>query len=200
MRRRRCARRRAARPKPDGASCTGVVKHVFTHFPLELTVFVAQVPRRAAAPKGARWVKLRGACRRGLAERDAQGACHALDNRGSAMPEADGRRTGRRACAIPTRWCARSTSASTNTVCRSPASSGCSPARAGARARSGSATGAICCGATCPATASGAGTRRPARSAYFRKPSNNANGNTRDRQGRLITCEHLTPPRHAHRI
>jgi gluconolactonase len=25
----------------------------------------------------------------------------------------------------------------------------------------------------------------------FRKPSNNANGNTRDRQGRLITCEHL---------
>ena len=26
----------------------------------------------------------------------------------------------------------------------------------------------------------------------FRKPSNNANGNTRDRQGRLLTCEHLT--------
>ena len=26
----------------------------------------------------------------------------------------------------------------------------------------------------------------------FRKPSNNANGNTRDRQGRLITCEHLS--------
>ena len=26
----------------------------------------------------------------------------------------------------------------------------------------------------------------------FRKPSNNANGNYRDRQGRLITCEHLT--------
>jgi gluconolactonase len=26
----------------------------------------------------------------------------------------------------------------------------------------------------------------------FRKPSNFANGNTRDRQGRLITCEHLT--------
>ena len=25
----------------------------------------------------------------------------------------------------------------------------------------------------------------------FRKPSNFANGNTRDRQGRLITCEHL---------
>lgn len=26
----------------------------------------------------------------------------------------------------------------------------------------------------------------------FRKPSNNANGNTRDRAGRLVTCEHLT--------
>jgi gluconolactonase len=26
----------------------------------------------------------------------------------------------------------------------------------------------------------------------FRKPSNNANGNTRDRQGRLLTCEHET--------
>ena len=28
--------------------------------------------------------------------------------------------------------------------------------------------------------------------APFRKPSNMANGNTRDRQGRLVTCEHLT--------
>jgi len=28
-------------------------------------------------------------------------------------------------------------------------------------------------------------------SSVFRKPSNNGNGNTRDRQGRLITCEHL---------
>ncbi len=26
----------------------------------------------------------------------------------------------------------------------------------------------------------------------FRSPSNNANGNTRDRQGRIVTCEHLT--------
>ena len=35
----------------------GVVTHVFTHFPLELTVFVAHVPRGLRAPKGARWVK-----------------------------------------------------------------------------------------------------------------------------------------------
>jgi gluconolactonase len=26
----------------------------------------------------------------------------------------------------------------------------------------------------------------------FRRPSNNSNGNTRDREGRLVTCEHLT--------
>jgi A/G-specific adenine glycosylase len=36
----------------------GVVSHVFTHFPLELTVFTAAVPRNTAAPDGARWVKL----------------------------------------------------------------------------------------------------------------------------------------------
>jgi gluconolactonase len=28
--------------------------------------------------------------------------------------------------------------------------------------------------------------------ASFRRPSNNSNGNTRDREGRLVTCEHLT--------
>jgi A/G-specific adenine glycosylase len=35
-----------------------VVRHVFTHFPLELAVFVAQVPRATPALKGTRWVKL----------------------------------------------------------------------------------------------------------------------------------------------
>jgi gluconolactonase len=30
------------------------------------------------------------------------------------------------------------------------------------------------------------------RTSVYRKPSNNANGNTRDRQGRLLTCEHDT--------
>jgi len=28
------------------------------------------------------------------------------------------------------------------------------------------------------------------RTVLFRKPSNYSNGNTRDRQGRLVTCEH----------
>lgn len=35
----------------------GTVRHVFTHFPLELTVFVAQVPRAIPAPKAKRWVR-----------------------------------------------------------------------------------------------------------------------------------------------
>ena len=71
-----------------------------------------------------------------------------------------------------------------------PRWSGCTPAAAGPRGRCGSATAATCCGATFPTTASCAGTRRPARSACSASPSNNANGNTRDRQGRLVTCEH----------
>ena len=36
----------------------GVVDHVFTHFPLQLAVYVAEVPLRTRAPKGMRWVKI----------------------------------------------------------------------------------------------------------------------------------------------
>ncbi len=36
----------------------GVVRHVFTHFPLELTVYTADVPARTAAPNGTRWVAI----------------------------------------------------------------------------------------------------------------------------------------------
>jgi len=36
----------------------GVVRHVFTHFPLELAVFTAQVACATPALKGARWVKI----------------------------------------------------------------------------------------------------------------------------------------------
>jgi A/G-specific adenine glycosylase len=34
----------------------GVVTHVFTHFPLELTVYMARAPARTPAPQGTRWV------------------------------------------------------------------------------------------------------------------------------------------------
>jgi len=36
----------------------GVVRHVFTHFPLELSVYLADVPASAPAPVGSRWVKM----------------------------------------------------------------------------------------------------------------------------------------------
>jgi A/G-specific adenine glycosylase len=35
-----------------------VVRHVFTHFPLELSVYAADVPARTPAPSGTRWVAL----------------------------------------------------------------------------------------------------------------------------------------------
>jgi A/G-specific adenine glycosylase len=44
--------------KPKWHRLAGVVSHVFTHFPLELAVFVAQLPRATPALKGSRWVKL----------------------------------------------------------------------------------------------------------------------------------------------
>src|SRR5882724_11237317 len=37
---------------------TGVVTHVFTHFPLELAVYTATVPARARPPQGMRWVQI----------------------------------------------------------------------------------------------------------------------------------------------
>jgi A/G-specific adenine glycosylase len=36
----------------------GVVTHVFTHFPLELVVYTANVPVRVRAPEGMRWVPI----------------------------------------------------------------------------------------------------------------------------------------------
>jgi len=37
---------------------TGVVSHVFTHFPLELVVYTAKVPARTRAPECMRWVPI----------------------------------------------------------------------------------------------------------------------------------------------
>jgi A/G-specific adenine glycosylase len=49
-------------PALNGASRwhrkTGVVTHVFTHFPLELIVYTTKVPARTRAPAGMRWVPI----------------------------------------------------------------------------------------------------------------------------------------------
>jgi A/G-specific adenine glycosylase len=59
----------------------GVVRHVFTHFPLELAVFVARVPRAARAPKGARWVGLADASGEALPNIMRKVLVHALGGR-----------------------------------------------------------------------------------------------------------------------
>jgi A/G-specific adenine glycosylase len=46
------------RKKTSWRRVPGVVRHVFTHFPLELVVYAADVPARAPTPNGARWVAL----------------------------------------------------------------------------------------------------------------------------------------------
>jgi A/G-specific adenine glycosylase len=49
---------RLSRATPKWQRLPGVVTHVFTHFPLELTVYAAEVPLNAGAPDGARWVPI----------------------------------------------------------------------------------------------------------------------------------------------
>jgi A/G-specific adenine glycosylase len=36
----------------------GIVRHVFTHFPLELSVYVADLPANTSAPKNTRWIAI----------------------------------------------------------------------------------------------------------------------------------------------
>ncbi len=97
---------------------------------------------------------------------------------------------GSRARAIRTRRSASSTRASRAIGSHWRVSSRSHRACAGAKGRCGSATAAISYGATFPTTASCAGTRRPAGSACSASRPTSANGNARDRQGRLLTCEH----------
>jgi A/G-specific adenine glycosylase len=68
----------------------GVVRHTFTHFPLELMVFLARVAAGTAAPEGARW-----APRRGLPEEALPGVmrkvlAHALGPEPATRPSSPG--------------------------------------------------------------------------------------------------------------
>ncbi len=169
---------------------TGVVKHVFTHFPLELTVFVAQVPRTAAAPKGARWVSraelagealpnvmrkvlaMRSTMRNAMPEpwapdwapslRYPDPLVHSLDKRFDKyrLPLASVERLF-----TGSRW-------------------GEGPVWFG--------DGRYLLWSDVPGDRIRRWDEETGAVSVFRKPSNNANGNTRDRQGRLITCEHLS--------
>jgi A/G-specific adenine glycosylase len=57
----------------------GVVRHVFTHFPLELSVYAADVPARTPAPAGARWVALASLPGEALPSLMRKVVAHALD-------------------------------------------------------------------------------------------------------------------------
>jgi A/G-specific adenine glycosylase len=52
------APRFATRKSPNWRRTVGIVRHVFTHFPLELTVYAADVPARTLAPKDTRWIAI----------------------------------------------------------------------------------------------------------------------------------------------
>src|SRR5262249_6108104 len=56
----------------------GVVKHVFTHFPLELAVYVGAVPAGTPAPADARWVALNELGNEALPNLMRQVIAHAL--------------------------------------------------------------------------------------------------------------------------
>ena len=64
------------------------------------------------------------------------------------------------------------------------------PAAAGPRGRSGSAIGRYLLWSDIPNNRILRWDEETGEVSVFRKPSNYANGNTRDRQGRLVTCEH----------
>jgi A/G-specific adenine glycosylase len=64
----------------------GVVRHVFTHFPLELSVYVAELPARTRAPAGMRWVALAEIASEALPSLMRKVLAHALTNKaGSAQ-------------------------------------------------------------------------------------------------------------------
>jgi A/G-specific adenine glycosylase len=81
-----------AAPRLKGAKwwrVPGIVRHVFTHFPLELSVFVAPVKRGTTASKGMRWARLDDLTGEALPNVMRKVIVHALDERGGD----NGRRT-----------------------------------------------------------------------------------------------------------
>ncbi len=66
------------RAAPNWRRLSGVVRHVFTHFPLELAVYAASVPARTAPPQGMRWVSLADLSGEALPNVMRKVAAHAL--------------------------------------------------------------------------------------------------------------------------
>ena len=83
------------RGKVQWTKLAGRVRHVFTHFPLELTVFTARVARGTPAPKGMRWVKLEEAHGEALPNVMRKVLAHAFRPHPKEPPKAASRRMGR---------------------------------------------------------------------------------------------------------
>jgi A/G-specific adenine glycosylase len=64
----------------------GVVTHVFTHFPLELVVYTANVAARTRAPDGMRWVPIATLRDEALPNVMRKAIAHGLNLQGSAAP------------------------------------------------------------------------------------------------------------------
>ena len=70
---------RLGRLMPKWRRLPGVVTHVFTHFPLELTVYLAGIPADTAAPADARWVARADLAGEALPSLMRKVLAHALD-------------------------------------------------------------------------------------------------------------------------
>jgi A/G-specific adenine glycosylase len=79
-------------PLPDGEReifwrrRAGTVRHVFTHFPLELAVYLAEVPENAPAPAGVRWIAIAELGGEALPTLMRKVLAHALGERSEASP------------------------------------------------------------------------------------------------------------------
>jgi A/G-specific adenine glycosylase len=79
-------------PLPTGESeifwrrLAGMVRHVFTHFPLELAVYLAEVPANASAPTGMRWIAIAELGGEALPSLMRKVLAHALGERSETSP------------------------------------------------------------------------------------------------------------------
>ena len=55
---RRVLARQSGARSSRGAAVAGIVRHVFTHFPLELSVYATELPADVQAPEGMRWIPM----------------------------------------------------------------------------------------------------------------------------------------------
>jgi A/G-specific adenine glycosylase len=69
------------KPQPAWRKLAGVVRHVFTHFPLELSVHVADVAAKTRAPAGTRWVAVADLAGEALPSLTRKVAARALEGR-----------------------------------------------------------------------------------------------------------------------